>query len=119
MCYPKRAVAVEAAPHRSIAGAVALSLLHVPCGGLPLAALLFGAGGVVAPWAARWASWADWTLPVAFAVLAVSWWRVSGPHRCARVRRQRWILVGMTSLLMASVLADHLLLPAVAVAAAH
>ena len=117
MCYPKPFVSHES--HRSIASAVVLSLLHVPCCALPLAALVLGAGGVVAPWATRWAAWADWTLPVAFGVLALSWWRVSGSHRCARVRRQRWILAGLGVVLVASVVVDHIVLPTVAVAVAH
>jgi hypothetical protein len=118
MCYPNQSVNHER--HRSIAAAVALSLLHVPCCALPLAALVLGAGGVVAPWAARWAAWAEWTLPVAFGVLALSWWRVSGPHRCARIRRQRRILAGVTVMLISSIVAEHFVIPTVAVAtAAH
>jgi hypothetical protein len=117
MCYPKRSVSHQ--PHRSIAGAVALSLVHVPCCALPLAALIFGAGGVVAPWASRWSAWADWTLPVAFVVLAWSWWRVSRADLCAHVRRQRRILAAMTVLLVLSVVADHVVRPAVEVAATH
>ena len=108
-----------ASPHRSIAGAIALSAVHVPCCALPLIVLVFGASGAVAPWAARWTAWAHWTLPIAFAALAFSWWRISGPHRCARVRRQRRVLVGMTVLLVVSVVAGHLAPPVVAVAAAH
>lgn len=117
MCYRKPAVTHET--HRSIGGAVALSLLHVPCCALPMVALLFGAGGAVAPWATRWAAWAEWTLPFAFAVVALSWWRVSGSHRCARIRRQRWILAAATALLLVSVVVDHVLFPTVAAAAAH
>jgi hypothetical protein len=105
--------------HRSIGGAVVLSLLHLPCCALPLAALVLGAGGVLVPWAERWSAWAEWTLPLAFVVLGLSWWRVAGPHSCPRVRRQRWILAGLTVVLVASVVVDHLVLPKVAVAAAH
>ena len=116
MCYPNRAVP---SPHRSIAGAVVLSVLHVPCCALPLAVVIFGAGGALAPWAAHWSAWAHWTLPVAFGVLAYSWWRISGPHRCPRVRRQRRILVGMTAILVTSIVVAHWAPPAIAVAAAH
>jgi hypothetical protein len=117
MCYSKLPVTHES--HRSIGGAVALSLLHLPCCALPVIALLVGAGGAVAPWAARWAAFSEWTLPFAFAVLALSWWRVSGPHVCPKIRRQRWILAAATAVLLVSVVTDHLLLPAVAVAAAR
>lgn len=96
-----------------------MSAIHVPCCALPLAVLVFGASGVLAPWAARWTAWAHWTLPIAFGALAISWWRISGPHQCPRVRRQRRILMGMTVILVASVVAGHLVPPAVAVASTH
>jgi hypothetical protein len=105
--------------HRSVGGAVALSLLHLPCCALPVVALFSGAGGALSPWAERWSAWAEWTLPIAFAVLALSWWRVSRSHRCAQVRRQRWILAVATAVLLVSVVTDHLLLPTAAVAAGH
>lgn len=118
-CDHAAEVTGEHSDPRSIAGAVLLSLVHVPCCGLPMLTLLFGVSGAAAPWASRWAAWAAWTWPVAAVVLAWSWWRLAGAHTCPTVQRQRRILIAATAILVGSLVLGHVTLPWLGVAHAH
>jgi len=110
---------MEPTSQTPVRGALALSLLHVPCCGLTLAVMLLGASGVAAPWIRELAHWAEWSVPFALGALGWSWWRLSRTHTCAAVRRQRWILVGAATLLVASVAVDHLVLPTLGMSVGH
>lgn len=89
----------------AVGGALLLSLVHVPCCGVPLLVLALGLGGTATPWLGTWAEWGHWTLPIGLAAVGWSWWRLSGADDCPHVRRQRWLVAGASVLVLLSLLA--------------
>ncbi len=106
----------------SVVSALGLSLLGTTCCALPIALVTLGAGGAVAslasaaPWLVTLSEYKAATFGVTALALVYAWRRVRSAMQCEtadarRLRWQRWVLWGSTSIFAVSVASAYALLP--------
>ena len=115
-------MAPESGSAGSVWSSLGLALLGTTCCALPITLVALGAGGAVAslassaPWLVALSQYKAWTFAATAAVQAYAWWRLRNAERCGieeahRVRWQRRVLVGSSTLLLLSLFAAYAALP--------
>ena len=106
----------------SVMSALGLSLLGTTCCTLPIALIALGAGAAVAslasaaPWLVTLSEYKAATFGVTALALVYAWRRVRSAMQCEtsdarRLRWQRWVLWGSTSIFAVSLASAYALLP--------